>query len=239
MIFFNYVLKKSIKHILSFFQKPDYTKYQRFDTPFDDFFAEEIFGNKPEVSINRRSSGDDPDTPNTFHKQSITSKAYYNTILPNSHKRPYLILFYSDWCYTCLRIEPIWSKLSAELDPVGFGIATVHTEHEKELTRKIGAKELPHIILLIEGRIIHYKGSQISSAKILDFIRRKFPYKLVESVKDTNVDLFLDGWTDNRVRVLLFGNSDVIKLRYLTTAFKFRSRAQVSDFFLIITVVIR
>ena len=104
------------------------------------------------------------------------------------------------------------------------------TEHEKELTRKIGAKELPHIILLIEGRIIHYKGSQISSAKILDFIRRKFPYKLVESVKDTNVDLFLDGWTDNRVRVLLFGNSDVIKLRYLTTAFKFRSRAQVSDF---------
>ena len=44
-----------------------------------------------------------------------------------SHKRPYLILFYSDWCYTCLRIEPIWSKLTAELDPVGFGIATVHT----------------------------------------------------------------------------------------------------------------
>ena len=115
-----------------------------------------------------------------------------------SHKRPYLILFYSDWCYTCLRIEPIWSKLTAELDPVGFGIATVHTEHEKELTRKIGAKELPHIILLIEGRIIHYKGSQISSAKILEFIRRKFPYKLVESVHDTNVDLFLDGWTDNR-----------------------------------------
>ena len=36
---------------------------------------------------------------------------------------------------------------------MGFGIATVHTEHEKELTRKIGAKELPHIILLIEGRI--------------------------------------------------------------------------------------
>ena len=85
----------------------------------------------------------------------------------------------------------------------------------------------------VEGRIIHYKGSQISSAKILDFIRRKFPYKLVESVHDANVDLFLDGWTDNRVRVLLFGNSNVIKLRYLTTAFKFRSRAQVSYFFII------
>ena len=111
---------------------------------------------------------------------------------------------------------------------MGFGVATVHTEHEKELTRKTGAKELPHIILLIEGRVIHYKGSQISSMKILDFVRRKFPYKLVENVRDGNVESFLDGWTDNRVRVLLFGHSSVIKLRYLTTAFKFRSRAQVN-----------
>ena len=138
-----------------FLQKPDYTKYQRFDTPFDDFFAEEVFGKK----YSRRSSGDDPNGPNTFHKQSITSKAYYNTILPNSQRRPYLILFYSDWCYTCLRIESIWAKLTDDLEPVGFGFATVHTEHEKELTRKTGAKQLPHVILLIEGRVIHYKVS--------------------------------------------------------------------------------
>ena len=128
-------------------QKPDYEKFKRYDTPFDEFFAEEVFGKK-----NRRASGDDPDGPNTFHKQSISSKAYYNTILPNSQKRPYLILFYSDWCYTCLRIEPIWAKLTSELEPVGFGVATVHTEHEKELARKLGAKELPHVILLIEGK---------------------------------------------------------------------------------------
>ncbi len=110
---------------------------------------------------------------------------------------------------------------------MGFGVATVHTGHEKELTRKIGAKELPHIILLIEGRVIHFKGAQISTPKILEFVRRKFPYKLVESIHDGNVDSFLDGWKDNRVRVLLFGDSPVIKLRYLTTAFKFKSRAQV------------
>ena len=77
---------QSFQSCFSLFQKPDYSKYQRFDTPFDDFFAEEIFGNKHSFSVNRRSSGDDPDGPkgpNTFHKQSITSKAYYNTILPN------------------------------------------------------------------------------------------------------------------------------------------------------------
>ena len=41
-----------------------------------------------------------------------------------------------------------------------------------------------------------------------------------------NVDNFLNGWHDNRVRVLLFGKTEVIRLRYLTTAFKFRHRAK-------------
>ena len=41
------------------------------------------------------------------------------------------------------------------------------------------------------------------------------------------MDLFLDGWIDNRVRVLIFGKTEIARLRYLTTAFKYRSRAQV------------
>jgi len=50
--------------------------------------------------------------------------------------------------------------------------------------------------------------------------------RMVESIDDTNVETFLDGWSlDNRVRVLLFGKTDVIRLRYLTTAFKYRNRA--------------
>jgi hypothetical protein len=69
----------------------------------------------------------------------------------------------------------------------------------------IGAKELPHLILLIEGRVIHYKDSQLSAVKIMEFIRRKFPYNLVEHVNDFSLNKFLDGWIDNRVRVLLFG----------------------------------
>ena len=208
--------------IFFLFQKPDYSKYQRYETPVDDLYSQ-LFGTKF-----RRSSGDDPDAPNTFHKQSITSKAYYNTILPQSQKRPYLLLFYSDWCYTCVRIEPIWAQLSKDLEPVGFGVATVHTEHEKELTRKIGAKELPHVVLLIEERVIHYKNSQISAPKILEFVRRKFPYRLVEHLDDRTYEEFLEGWTDNRVRVLLFGKAKAVKLRYMTTAYKFRTRAKVS-----------
>lgn len=101
----------------------------------------------------------------------------------------------------------------------------MHTEYEKELARKVSVKELPHLVLLLDGKVIHYKDPQFSAIKAIEFIRRKMPYKLVESVDDSNVDEFLNGWMDNRVRVLIFGRIEVVRLRYLTTAFKFRNRA--------------
>ena len=95
-----------------------------------------------------------------------------------------------------------------------------------QLARKVSVKELPHLVLLLDGKVIHYKDPQFSAVKILEFVRRKFPWRMVESVDDSNVDTFLNGWSlDNRVRVLLFGKTDVIRLRYLTTAFKYRNRA--------------
>ena len=41
--------------------------------------------------------------PGLYNKQSITGHQYYNEILPESTAKPYIILFYSDWCFTCLR----------------------------------------------------------------------------------------------------------------------------------------
>lgn len=85
---------------------------------------------------------------------------------------------------------------------------------------------MPHLILLLDGRVIHYKDPQFSAVKILEFVRRKFPWRMVETVDDSNFETFLSGWSlDNRVRVLLFGKIDIVRLRYLTTAFKYRNRA--------------
>merc|ERR1712012_584743 len=111
-------------------------------------------------------------------------------------------------------------------EPVGFGIVTVHAGRQRELTRKIGSNELPHIAMLLDGRIIHYKDPQFSALRVLEFVRNKLPHKSVELVDDGNVNSFLNGWHDNRVRVLLFGKTDVIRLRYLATAFKYRHRAK-------------
>ena len=203
-----------------------YSSYGRFDHDFQDTFSE-FFGSSGGFKFGFKSGGSSGDRngKRIFHKQSITSKAYYSTVLKNTKKQPYLILFYSDWCFTCLRIEPIWTRLTEELEPVGFGIATVHSEHEKELARKISVKELPHLVLLLEDKIFHYKDAQFSAVKTIEWIRRKMPYKMIQNIDDSNIDSFLSGWMDNKVRVLIFGKLDIIRLRYLTTAYKYRERA--------------
>ena len=121
----------------------------------------------------------------------------------------------------------MWAKLVEELEPVGFGMATVHSEHEREMARKVGVKELPHLVLLTDGKVTHYRESILSVVKVLEFIRRKLPYKLVQRVNDHNVNDFLEGWMDNRVRILLFGKLDIVRLRYLAAAFRFRERVAV------------
>jgi len=203
----------------NFNKKHDYSQYNRHGDPFD--HLRDLFGD----SFHSFRSGNARE--NIFHKQSITYRAYTNTIIPASHKQPYLLLFYSDWCFSCAQVMPMWSKLVEELEPVGFGLATVHSEHEREMARKVGVKELPHLVLLTDGKVTHYRESILSVVKVLEFIRRKLPYKLVQRVDDQNAEEFLSGWLDNRVRVLLFGKLDIVRLRYLTAAFHHRDRISV------------
>ena len=40
-------------------------------------------------------------------------------------------------------------------------------------------------------KLTHYRESILSVVKVLEFIRRKLPYKLVQRVDDSNVDEFL------------------------------------------------
>ena len=200
----------------NFNKKHDYSQYNRHGDPFD--HLRDLFGD----SFHSFRSGNTRE--NIFHKQSITYRAYTNTILPASHRQPYLLLFYSDWCFSCAQVMPMWSKLVEELEPVGFGMATVHSEHEREMARKVGVKELPHLVLLTDGKVTHYRESILSVVKVLEFIRRKLPYKLVQKVTDQSAEEFLSGWMDNRVRVLLFGKLDIVRLRYLTAGFRYRDR---------------
>ncbi len=110
------------------------------------------------------------------------------------------------------------------MEPLGVGFATIHSQHESNLARKIGVQSLPYIISIVDGQIKQLKEEHISLAKIIEFIRQSLPKDLVIEVDDDNYVEFLNGWHDNRVRTLFINEDHIIKLRFLLVAFQFRDR---------------
>ncbi|XP_054164963.1 dnaJ homolog subfamily C member 16-like [Oppia nitens] len=199
----------------NFRHEPDYSGFKRFDfDPFDTFTFTTSSG---QYHFNFNGA-------NVFRKMTITTRAYENNILMSSHSRPFLILFYGDLCFACLKMEHLWQKMVTDLEPLGVGFATIHSQHESKLARKLGVETLPYIISVVEGEKRVYRESEISLAKIVEFIRNSLPQQLVEEVDDNNYLKFLNGWHDNRVRTLFITEESNIKLRYQLVAFEFRDR---------------
>nr|CAG4650074.1 EOG090X049L [Sida crystallina] len=162
-----------------------------------------------------------------YYQQSITLKAYENTVLPQSQKQPYLVMVYSEWCMMCLHVLPLWQRLVEELEPIGINLVTVHYDHETDLAQKLGGRrgELPHLVLVMDSRITYFNEDQFSVIKVIEFMRSRFPRNLISAVNDENGDELLQGWKDNKVRVFLFGKLELVRLRYLALAFRYRSNA--------------
>lgn len=165
------------------------------------------------------------DQGTVFRKQSITLKAYENSVIPDSFTRPYLILFYGDMCLPCVQAESIWQRIVSDMEPLGVQFATIHSQHESVLARKIGVNSLPYVIGVADGLVKHFRENQLNLVKSIEFIRRLLPRNLITSVDDSNYADFLNGWSDNRVRVIFVNNEKVVRLRYLLLAFKFRERS--------------
>lgn len=159
-----------------------------------------------------------------FHKLSISTRQYDKLVVPKSQRTPHLIFFYSDWCLPCLQAAPFCRKLVDYLEPLGISFVTVHGKREPNLSRRMSIHSIPCLVLLLDGNVYVYKDTITSVQKIIEFIRQKMPYKLVSKVDDSNVDDFLNGWEDNRVRGLIFEPRSHVRLRYLVTAFHYRQR---------------
>lgn len=94
---------------------------------------------------------------------------YEAVLLPNSHKQPYLLLVYSDWCIMCHQLIVLWQRLNEDLGPIGVGLSTINHNNEIELATRLGGRrgELPHLVLLMDGKVTHYKEEQFSVAKVI------------------------------------------------------------------------
>ncbi|XP_044313383.1 dnaJ homolog subfamily C member 16 isoform X2 [Drosophila rhopaloa] len=191
-------------------KKYDYSGYNRFSLDQN----EDPFGNRFVI---------DQDIV-LYHKLSVTANYFEKTILPNSAKKVHVVMFYNDWCFKCTRIIGIFEKIKDLLEPLGITFATVNAAHEQSIFRKTGADEVPQLVLILDNQFFLYRDHTFTPQKVVEFIRKKLPFRIVQRVENDNINDFLGGWMDNRVRALIFQPRSLIRLRYLLTAFEFYDR---------------
>ncbi|XP_052750652.1 dnaJ homolog subfamily C member 16 [Galleria mellonella] len=192
-------------------QRHDYSQYARFSNdPFEEFFGTHFRTQDQDITL--------------FHKLSVTARHFENNIMEKSIHTPAIVLFYTDWCFECVRSAAAWRRLVAALQPLGVTMATVHAAHEAALARRVGVHTVPCLTLVLDKHVYIYKEGLTSLPKILEFVRWKFPYKLVRSINNDNVESFVSDFEDNKVKALIFEDRQTIRLRYLITAFHYRDR---------------
>ncbi|KAL4706296.1 hypothetical protein ACJJTC_004905 [Scirpophaga incertulas] len=192
-------------------QRHDYSQYARFSNdPFEEFFGTHFRTQDQDITL--------------FHKLSVTTRHFENNIMEKSVHTPAMVLFYTDWCFECVRWAAAWRRLVEALQPLGTTLATVHAAHEAGLARRVGVHGVPCLALVLDKHVYIYKEGLASLPKIFEFMRWKFPYKLVRGITNSNVDGFVSDFEDNKVKALIFEERQTIRLRYLITAFHYRER---------------
>ena len=159
-----------------------------------------------------------------LRKRSITTKQYYNEYIRESKVRPFLVLFYSDFCGACQMIEATWSKITDELAKYNVASFNINVNHESSLTYNLGIVSVPQIACLVDGKIHKYHYSDLSLPSMVKFVKESMPANLItplstEEEQDSFVAL---GAQQNRLSALILNDDLELKLRITLLAFELR-----------------
>ncbi|XP_071377931.1 dnaJ homolog subfamily C member 16 isoform X1 [Centroberyx affinis] len=184
----------------------------------DNFYFDESFFNFP---FNSKNNRDFTDSKYTLHFNQ-----YVNDVVPDSYKRPYLIKITSDWCFSCIHIEPVWKEVVQEMETLGVGIGVVDVGYERRLANHLGAHRTPSILGVLNGKVTFFHYA-VAKEHLRQFVEDLLPQRLVERVTDRNDLQFLNSWHElNKPHVLLFDQVPVVPLLYKLTAFAYKDYLQ-------------
>uniref|UniRef100_A0A8D3AAA9 DnaJ homolog subfamily C member 16 n=1 Tax=Scophthalmus maximus TaxID=52904 RepID=A0A8D3AAA9_SCOMX len=190
----------------------------RYGPRHDSFHFDESFFNFPFNGKNHRDFADS--------KYTLHFNQYVNDVVPDSYKRPYLIKITSDWCFSCIHIEPVWKEVVQEMETLGVGIGVVDVGYERRLANHLGAHRTPSILGVINGKVTFFHYA-VAKEHLRQFVEDLLPQRLVERVTDKNDLQFLNSWHDlNKPHVLLFDQVSVVPLLYQLTAFAYKDYLQ-------------
>ncbi|XP_040049259.1 dnaJ homolog subfamily C member 16 [Gasterosteus aculeatus] len=190
----------------------------RYGHRHDSFYFDESFNSFPFNSKHHRDFAD--------NKYTLHFNQYVNDVVPDSYKRPYLIKITSDWCFSCIHIEPVWKEVVQEMETLGVGIGVVDVGHERRLANHLGAHRTPSILGVINGKVTFFHYA-VAKEHLRQFVEDLLPQRLVEWVTDKNDLQFLSSWHElNKPHVLLFDQVPEVPLLYKLTAFVYKDYLQ-------------
>ncbi|XP_070615043.1 dnaJ homolog subfamily C member 16 [Erythrolamprus reginae] len=147
---------------------------------------------------------------------------YVNEVVPESFRKPFLIKITSDWCFSCVHIEPVWQEVVQELEALGVGIGVIHAGYERRLAQHLGAHSTPSILGLVNGKVTFFHNAVVPE-NLRQFVESLLPGPLVEKITDKNYVRFLSSWKEeNKPHVLLFDHLPLAPLLYKLVAFAYR-----------------
>uniref|UniRef100_A0A3Q2ZKV1 DnaJ homolog subfamily C member 16 n=1 Tax=Kryptolebias marmoratus TaxID=37003 RepID=A0A3Q2ZKV1_KRYMA len=184
----------------------------------DSFYFDESFFNFPFNSKTHRDFGDS--------RYALHFNQYVNELVPDSYRRPYLIKITSDWCFSCIHIEPVWKEVVQEMETLGVGIGVVDVGYERRLANHLGAHRTPSILGVINGKVTFFHFA-VAKEHLRQFVEDLLPQRLVEWITDKNDQQFLNSWHDlNKPHVLLFDQVPSVPLLYKLAAFAYKDYLQ-------------
>ncbi|KAM4570434.1 dnaJ homolog subfamily C member 16-like isoform 1-T2 [Fundulus diaphanus] len=184
----------------------------------DSFYFDESFFNFPFNTKNQRDFTDS--------KYTLQFNQYVGEVVPDSYRRPYLIKITSDWCFSCIHIEPVWKEVVQEMETLGIGIGVVDVGYERRLANHLGAHRTPSILGVISGKVTFFHYA-VAKEHLRQFVEDLLPQRLVERITDKNQQQFLNSWHSlNKPHVLLFDQVPVVPLLYKLAAFAYKDYLQ-------------
>ncbi|MEQ2219223.1 hypothetical protein XENOCAPTIV_014484, partial [Xenoophorus captivus] len=133
----------------------------------DSFYFDESFFNFP---FNTKSHRDFTDS-----KYTLRFNQYVSEVVPDSYRRPYLIKITSDWCFSCIHIEPVWKDVAQEME----GLGVVDVGYERRLANHLSAHRTPSILGVISGKVMFFHYA-VAKEHLWQFVEDLLPQRLVE-----------------------------------------------------------
>ncbi|CAI5441760.1 unnamed protein product [Caenorhabditis angaria] len=165
-----------------------------------------------------------------FATHRISHRTYQHSVLERSETQPFIIYAYSNYCQLCFRLQSVWKSAVQDLEPLGYGIATVNAMTDGNLLEKLRISQLPAIVAVVEGRVIPLRHSFVglSDKSIRQFAQKVIPdYFMTRIGSRQALARFVEQWrSTNKVAVIILGAAAEPRVRYLLAAMKFSGFAK-------------